>query len=81
MAPEFVQTERGNPQPGTPGDSAFRACLLGEPDFRHVIDYSVNLTDWIPVQTNVLGGSCLQIDDRHEVGESKRFYRARVVPF
>ena len=45
-----------------------------------VVDYSTNLNNWIPLQTNLLGNSPLYFSDPQPSGGSQGFYRARLLP-
>jgi len=80
-APHMDRAEWLPPSPGGVEIPRFRTWLQATPDFRYVIDRSGNLAEWIPVQTNVLGGSRLEIIDNEVTGTDQRFYRARVVGF
>jgi hypothetical protein len=61
--------------------SGFGVCLEGVPGYRYLIECSRDLQDWVPRQTNVLGGSRLEIRDADVGGAPQRFYRSRVVAF
>ena len=79
--PRFARAEWLRPVPDGGDGPEFRACLEGTPGYRYVIEYSGDLRDWLPLQTNVLSGSRLEIRDPGVGGAPKRFYRARDVAF
>lgn len=63
--------------PGSAGDAEFRFRLDGTPNCRYLIEYSVDLSRWLPLQTHLLGGSRLEIIDRSVAGAARRSYRVR----
>jgi hypothetical protein len=44
------------------------------------IDYSTNLQNWIPLQTNLLGNAPFYFTDPQSTAAQQRFYRARLLP-
>jgi len=79
--PRFASAEWLRPLPDGAAGPEFTVCLQGVPSYRYLIEYSGDLRDWIPLQTNVLSGSRLEMRDTDVGGAPKRFYRARDVAF
>ena len=79
--PRFARAEWLRPWPDGGDGPEFRACLEGTPNYRYVIEYSGDLRVWLPLQTNVLSGSRLEMRDTEVSGAPKRVYRARVIAF
>lgn len=77
-APQFVGPEWREPSHGDTEPPKFAVRFEGTPHYRYVIETSGNLKDWLPLQTNLLGGSRLDIVDDGVVADETRLYRARV---
>lgn len=57
----------------------FRFQLHGTANFRYRTDYSENLLDWMPLQTNLITSSRVEILDRHVASRLRCWYRAQAV--
>ena len=58
----------------SPGQFVFQ--LQGQPDVRYVVQCSSNLTSWIPVATNTLTGSTLNVTNAVPPDAPVKFWRA-----
>jgi trimeric autotransporter adhesin len=58
----------------------FDVLALGDLGQKLVIDASTNLSNWAPVQTNVLSSSLYHFIDKYPTNFTLRFYRAKVSP-
>jgi hypothetical protein len=58
----------------------FRLFLSGVSNNSYRTEYTSNWTTWIPLQTNQLAGSEVQVVDRAATNGMQRHYRARLLP-
>ena len=81
LGPEPL-TLRSPRQLGTNLQQAGFQLLLTGVSNSYVIDFSTNLIDWVPLQTNTLrtNGGLLQIRDESAANARQRFYRSRGWP-
>jgi hypothetical protein len=64
----------------TPGNSAI-IRLTGQSSYNYALDYSTNLaTGWIPLVTNTVSGTYVDVPDPGAASAKSRFYRGRWVP-
>lgn len=79
--PFLIGAEWLHTSPDNGGGSTFSTQSLGTANCRYVIEYSENLVDWNPLQTNLVTGIKVEITDRDAAGVERRFYRARVAGY
>ena len=58
--------------------AGYRLVLAGVPNLTYVTEYSTNLSEWLPIQTNQLQEVEEEIVDLESTNSPTRFYRARV---
>ncbi len=57
-------------------NGAFRLTLATQPGKSYVLQSSIDLLNWIPVNTNIASGFWLEFEDANAAGVRQRFYRA-----
>ena len=57
-------------------NGAFRLTLATQPGNTYVLQSSIDLLNWIPVNTNIASGFWLEFEDANAAGVRQRFYRA-----
>jgi hypothetical protein len=63
--------------PALTPEGTFQASLTGASGSRYVIEASINLTDWTPLETNT---SPFTFSDTNSGNLPSRFYRAHLLP-
>jgi uncharacterized delta-60 repeat protein len=56
--------------------SAVRLDLRVHPNRTYRVDYSADLSQWVPLSTNRISGTALRVEDAGAAAQSQRFYRA-----
>ncbi|MCL5097242.1 MAG: T9SS C-terminal target domain-containing protein [Candidatus Omnitrophica bacterium] len=60
------------------GRDGFRFFFAGNSNSYYRTEYSLNLKDWVPLQTNTVAGTTVDVIDAGAGSDGARFYRVRV---
>ena len=55
--------------------NGFSLLVRGEPNQEHVIEYTTNFQQWVPLATNVVGATDWTLEDPQGTENAHRFYR------
>ncbi len=61
-------------------DGPFGFDVAAGPEQRLIVLASTNLMDWVPLQTNLLGGPLEYLSDPSAKNFNRRFYQVRRAP-
>lgn len=62
----------------TNGVNSLRIATV--PGYTNILQYSVGLTNWVSLSTNLVSGDFLDLNDAVPGGNTRRFYRSLLVP-